>query len=982
MLNIHSCYSMRYGLLQPQAIVDWAAGSGYQRIALTDINNTSAALSYIRLMQHAGLPAVVGIDFRNGITCRYIGIARNNHGFMELNRFLSTHLHTETPFPEHAPELKHCYVIYPWENAPAALRDNERIGIAPHQLNRFVMNSPENRERYVALAPMTFMSKQHFNTHRLLRAIDCNLLLSKLPAEAQTRPDEYYLGNNDLKLVYASCPWLVRQAEQLLEDCHVTFDFRDEAPPQNLAAYTGSIEEDAEMIRRLCTESLYERYQNPSPEVVQRIEKELEVIRQKNYLSYFLIAWDIVSHARSKGYFYVGRGSGANSIIAYLLRITDVDPLELDLYFERFINLYRKNPPDFDIDFSWRDRDDITQYIFNRFPNAAMICTYNTFQYKATVRELGKVFGLPKSEIDLLSNGHPKQPVYDDTTRLVLKYSSLIAELPSHLSVHAGGIVISEKPIHWFSATFLTSKGFPTTHYSMLEAEDVGLYKFDILSQRGLGKIKDCLDIIRYNQPHNPPCDIHQVHLFKEDDRVNRLLREAKATGCFYIESPGMRMLMTKLQTNGYLELVAASSIIRPGVAQSGMMREYIIRHRDPVHRKHTHPKMLELMPDTYGVMVYQEDVIKVANRFAGLSLAESDILRRGMSGKFRSRDEFRIVRDRFFKNCRENNYPEQLTKDVWQQIESFAGFAFSKGHSASYAVESYQSLYLKAYYPIEYMVATINNFGGFYRTELYVHEARMLGADIQPPCINFGQYETTVSGRNIVLGLQHILGLEQHFITQILDERKLGGLFSSLNDLLHRVPIPLEQLLLLIRSGALQSFGTSRKKLLWNAHLSFAGKQDKVKSAQLFFEEPKSYALPELEEHPLEKAFDEMELLGFPLQSPFSLLQEPLPEKVPSASDLAGMIGREITTFGYHIHTKRTSTKSGDTMLFGTFLDCNGFYLDTVHFPDSAAAFPFRGSGVYEIRGLVTSEFDFHVIEVSYLRKIAFVPDPRYSEG
>lgn len=980
MLNVHSCFSLRYGVVTPENVVDWYLASGYDRIALTDINNTSAQLSYIRLVQQNGRIPVAGIDFRNGINCCYIGIAQNNEGFMELNLFLTSHLHNETDFPERAPELEHCYFIYPWEKAPEDLRRNEYVGIACHQINRFKTRLPDSPDRYVALASMSFLSRQQFNTHRLLRAIDCNTLLSKLPESQQARKDELFVHRQLLEQQFAEFPWLVRNAEALLSRCSIRFEFGEDAPPQNLATYTGSKETDHDRIYELCMENLGQRYGNASEEIRQRIRKELDVIRQKDYLSYFLIAWDIVQYARSKGYFYVGRGSGANSIIAYLMQITDVDPMELDLYFERFINLYRKNPPDFDIDFSWRDRDDVTRYIFERFPNAAMIATYNTFQYRATVRELGKVFGLPKAEIDLLSDEKPNIGQVDEMGKLVLKYSSLIARLPSHLSVHAGGIVISEKPVAWFSPTFLTSKSFPTVQFSMLEAEDAGLYKFDILSQRGLGKIKDCLDIIRKNQPDRPPHDIHDVSCFKNDENINKLLREAKALGCFYIESPGMRMLMTKLKTNSYLELVAASSIIRPGVAQSGMMREYILRHRVPEKRAEAHPDMLRLMPDTYGIMVYQEDVIKVANQFAGLSLEQSDILRRSMSGKYRLRNEFREVRALFFDNCMQKGYPVTLIQAVWEQIESFGGFAFSKGHSASYAVESYQSLYLKTYYPLEYMVATINNFGGFYRTEMYVHEAQKLGGIIEAPCINQSDYPTTINGRTIHLGFQHIMGLEEKGINRILEERRHNGPFVSFPDLTERVAIPMEQLLLLIRIGALRCFNEPKKQLLWKAYLYHNKPVRNTLQHSLFSEGHKTYRIPELEEDPLEQAFEQMELLDFSLCNPFDLVSETIPHHT-SATELQNATGTIVTTYGYYVHTKRIDTKSKTPMIFGTFLDINGDQIDTVHFPDSVRQFPFRGRGIYELRGKVTNEFDFSTVEVEYMRKVNYRSDPRYSD-
>ncbi|MEZ7875688.1 MAG: DNA polymerase III subunit alpha, partial [Polaribacter sp.] len=398
----------------------------------------------------------------------------------------------------------------------------------------------------------------------------------------------------------------------------------------------------------------------------------------------------------------------------YIIGITDVDPIELDLYFERFINPFRASPPDFDIDFSWKDRNTVTQYIFDRFDNVALLATYNTFKYRAVVRELGKVFGLPKEEIDKLSKrvaGHK----LDEISKLVLKYGKLIEGFPNYVSVHSAGVLILDKPIHYYSATSLPPKGFATVQFDMNIADDVGVFKFDILGQRGLAKIKDALAIIKENNPSAPEIDITDIERFKKDKKINNLLKTGGAIGAYYVESPAMRGLMQKLQTQDYLGLVAASSIIRPGVSGSGMKEEFIKRHRFPEKRKEAHPILLEIMPETYGVMVYQEDVMKVANKFADLTLGEADVLRRGMSGKYRSVEEFKAVEDKFVSNCRKKGHKDALIFEVWNQIKSFAGYAFAKGHSASYAVESYQSLFLKCYYPIEFMTAVLNNGGGFY---------------------------------------------------------------------------------------------------------------------------------------------------------------------------------------------------------------------------------------------------------------------------
>lgn len=977
----HSHFSLKYGIKSPEEIVQWAKDSGYANMALADINSTSAGLAFCLENQREGRRTIVGADVRNGVNCCFVALAKNNRGYHELNTFLSQHLHRKEEFSERAPHFGNCFVIYPWGKEPKQLAENEFVGVALTDLNRLTWEKKKGLDKkMVLLHSMTFQNKRDFNTHRLLRAIDNNCLLSRLPVEEQASPEDLFLTKNELLEKLGDFSPLFDRMDALLAKCQLHFNFGEEAEPQNLSTYTGSKKEDFTLLKQLAYEGLTYRYKEVTDAILARVEKEIEIIAQKDYLSYFLITWDFTSYARSKNYFYVGRGSGANSIIAYLLRITDVDPLELDLYFERFINLYRKNPPDFDIDFSWKDREDVTQYIFNRYPNAALLCTYNTFQYKATVRELGKVFGLPKSEMDVLSKGRFDVQQLDQLSQLVLRYAQYIEGLPSHLSVHAGGIVISEKPITWYSATFLPPKGYATTQFSMLEAEDVGLFKFDVLSQRGLAKIHDCLEIIEYNQPEKPAHDIHDLVYFKEDLKIKHILRNAQALGCFYVESPAMRMLLQKLQVDDYLTLVAASSIIRPGVSHSGMMREYILRHRFPERRKEAHPVMMEIMPDTYGVMVYQEDVIKVAHFFAGLDLGEADVLRRGMSGKFRSRAEFTKVEETYFKNCFEKGHPKELAAEVWRQIESFAGYAFSKGHSASYAVESYQSLYLKAHYPLEYMVATINNFGGYYRTEIYVHEARMLGATIEPPSINEGDYECVILGKRILLGFNLVQSAESKILQKIYAEKRRNGKYTSFDDLMSRCFVPLEQLLLIIRVDALRDLPEDRKSLLWKAHLYHNKTKDRAPEPELFPMERKQYQLPQLSDSELERAFEQMELLGFPLCNPFDLLPEKLPPHTLSR-DIPNRKGLKVTCYGYLVALKQSKTVRGDYMYFGNFIDIEGQILDSVHFPEVAARYRFYGRGIYEIIGVITEEFGHYAIEVGQLRKLNYVGDVRYED-
>jgi len=359
--------------------------------------------------------------------------------------------------------------------------------------------------------------------------------------------------------------------------------------------------------------------------------------------------------------------------------------------------------------------------------------------------------------------------------------------------------------------------------------------------------------------------------------------------------------------------------------------------------------------------------------------LGEADMLRRGMSGKFRSREEFLKVKQQFFDNCKKDGKPYELVADIWRQIESFAGYAFAKGHSASYAVESYQSLFLKAYFPLEYMTATINNFGGFYSTELYVHEAKMDGGRVEPPCINTSFTQAIIKGKTIYLGFMFLQNFESRLMKKILDERNTNGLFLSLDDFIDRVSISVEQISILIKINAFRFTGINKRELLWEAHLKISKTVVEDQILTLFKTEKINYKTPKLSSTDLENAFDEMELLGFPLCNPFDLMEKPFNNPI-RANHLFEFQNKTITIEGYLIATKNTRTSNQKTMHFGTFLDCDGNFIDTVHFPPVAANFPFRGKGIYTITGKVMIEFDCVTIEVSRMERAAIIEDPRYA--
>ena len=343
------------------------------------------------------------------------------------------------------------------------------------------------------------------------------------------------------------------------------------------------------------------------------------------------------------------------------------------------------------------------------------------------------------------------------------------------------------------------------------------------------------------------------------------------------------------------------------------------------------------------------------------------------MSWKFKKRNEFDKVRENFFKNCEAKGYNTKTIFDIWTQIESFANYAFSKGHSASYAVESFQALFLKAYFPLEYMVATLNNGGGFYRAEFYVHEARLHGATIVAPCINISSNEYVIDGKIIYLSLSLIAEIEHHTVTLIIQERNANGFYINLYDFTKRVPISLEQIRILIRADAFRFTGKTKKELLWEVHSIVNPIKKFSGTKHLFDEAPKTYDLPALHNSNIDDMFDEIELFGYTLNTPFSLLKEPIKSTLLS-KDLMHFENKLVEIVGYLVTTKPTRTSGGQRMYFGTFIDQEGMWLDTVHFPPSASAFPFRGKGCYKIVGKVTTEFSFRTIEVSELHRLAFV--------
>lgn len=977
LLNLHSYYSLRYGTLSLEQLIEGMLQHGYDQAVLTDINNSSGCLDFIKKGQAAGLHVLAGIEYRDGDTLRYIGIAKNTNGFRFLNELQTRANRSGEPIPFPAPYSADVYFIYPYNSITyTALKDNEYIGVRPAERRKVMLASRAELQRCVILAPVSFGATD-YTLHRQLRSIDHNILISQLAPEQHATADEVFVPKTQMLEWFKDTPQLIANTNKLLSQCSFDFDFKS---IKNKATFTGNRYNDKQLLYKYTMDGMSRRYAKSDTIAQQRIQRELEIIEQLNFSSYFLITDDICRYARSRDFHYVGRGSGANSVVAYCLGITDVDPIELHLPFERFLNPKRQSPPDFDIDFSWRERDEMYDYIFNRYQSGhtALMGAMSTFRSRSILRELGKIYGLPKGEIDRLVHEPEHMLNKNEVTQTILSVYHQMADFPNQRTIHASGVLISEAPLTSYCALDYPPKGLPTMQFDMYVAEDIGFEKFDILSQRGIGHIKDCKAIVKANRGID--IDTSQPKKFFTNPQIAEQLRSAHTIGCFYIESPAMRQLITKLHCDNYLTLVAASSIIRPGVASSGMMAEFIKRHHHPEDVTYIHPIFKEQLEETYGVMVYQEDVMKIANAYGGLDMADADVLRRMMSGKYRSKEHLIEIEDKYFANCKAQGHPEAVSKEIWRQMESFAGYSFNKAHSASFAVESYQSLFLKTYYPKEFMVSVLNNYGGFYRRKVYVNEAKRAGAHIELPCVNKSHFQTVIYGDDIYLGFDGVQHLESQWAETIVSERMAHGDYTSLDQFVLRTKATLEQLIILIRIGAFRFLSNNKKELLWEAHLLLS-KQPKNNATHHLFETTRLHpkpVLPHLESHILEDYYDELELLGFIVSgSNFDLAKSNYRGNC-SSKDLVQYEGRVVRMVGDYVTEKPVKTKNGQYIKFGTFLDEAGDFFDTIHFPPSLQAFPLRGEGIYLVEGRVVVEYGCPSIEIYKCGKMPLKSDPR----
>lgn len=1011
-LHLHSHYSFLAGTLSIQRIVEYAGKRGYDSIALTDTNNVSGIMEFTMACRAAGIKAVPGAELRLGAQ-RVAALAQSWNGYRDICAALTELLlhapaarisndesddderdrePTEQPRTElladiivrhlgpevillvpHADLLRRLHgearcalraeLIAAFETQwPALLTVAEERGIAPVASNDVYFGEPQGRQ-----------------LHTLLRAVARNETLGTITQSELAPSTACFIGEEDFAHFFRDLPEALHERRRILDACDVRFDTTN----SKFTSFT-DLPDGAKLdnIRSLTREGYRLRYPDGNALAWQRVEKELDIIAQLGFLDYFLVARDLVRYARSRNIPYVGRGSGANSIVAYCLHITNVDPIELDLFFERFLNPERRSPPDFDIDFSWRNRDEVIDYVLAKYGSdrTAMICTIATFNPRGALRESGKVLGFSAAEIKQVTSMLPsygsmreltdeRSPVRRQLESILSspygkewsRYARALIDMPNHYGIHAGGVILAPEPMVRYTATQTSPKGVRITQQDMYSMEDWRLEKLDILSTRGLGTFEDTMLEVKRRSGTLPP--ILDYKIACADTKTRDIMRKGETVGCFYVESPAMIQLLRKLRTDTFEMLTAASSIIRPGVAQSGMMQAFIERHHDPSKIRPPHPMMAELLKSTYGVMVYQEDVIKVAHFIGKLRLGEADLLRRAMSGKMRSKEAMRALKETFFQGCARQGIAEEVTGEIWRQMESFAGYSFCKAHSASYAVLSFQEAWLKAHYPALFLCAVLNNQGGYYRPEVYIQEARRLGIGVLLPSVNASEeMHTCPNDRSIQLGFLHVKEFRAESRDALLRERRENGIYQSFDDLLARSGVTHEDLVILIRCGACDCFGEKRSALMVRAKMyrNRYRNEGGTQPLQLEFD-GFDRELSQLEDYtPAQIARIELETFTYTVSTHVLTHYEAELRHTVKSTNLERYVGRRVHVGGWMIAAKLTRTKKGERMMFINLDDAFG-RIDVVLFPRcfDEHAHLLRSAGPFVIHGKVVREYD-----------------------
>jgi len=984
-LNIHSQYSPLQGVNSIKEILHRARELNFSRLALTEVNGVWGFIHFAQLAQEYDIKPICGANLISEDQ-DIILLVENQKGYANLCRILSKHHENDQkPTQLIQKHSKGLFVLAHQEQVLQTLTQTipsshlfVEVRTGSEELNLLQMATRYKLEPVVT-GDVYFLRQKEQHLHKLLRAIDHNTTLSALEETEYKDANHFFRSEKQIMNTFPNSLEAINNAYYLAEKCKTDWNFIDTVFP---GLTLKKNHQAKNKLRKLVYRGAQKRYGKITEKVEERIEYELSIIIPKGFAPYFLVVRDIVKNANSAT---IGRGSGAASIISYCLFITQVDPLKHDLRFERFIHPDRVDMPDIDVDFPWDKRDEVLEYVFDKYgrERTAMVANQVFLKPRSAVREVGKVYGLSNEEINSITKrlGYQRKPVdliemiqednhfenvdMDETLEKILHYSQKIVGCLQHLSVHPGGVVIVPKEISQHVPVLEAPKGVQIAEWEKDQIEDAGLLKIDLLGNRSLAVVRDTIQHLK--RYRGIEVDYHAINPM-EDKATRGLMRRGQTIGAFYIESPATRQLLARAGVADFKHVVLYTSIIRPAA------NKYTNLMLDRIHGKPwqlPHPDMTWLK-ESYGIMVYEEQVSMTAREMAGFSYQEATYLR-----KVISRPKLAHVKDRwkqkFIQGTVKKGYSKKLAHRLWGMIESFSGYSFCKPHSASYARLSFTCAYLKAHYPAEFLAAVITNQGGYYSSYAYLSEARRWGIEILPPDINNSLYQYKGKENQIRMGFMAIKELKTGAIEKILDIRDQSR-FDSLQDFFQRVEIDFSDAMALTNAGCFAELASdmSHKEIAFHVAEYYLQEEEQRGDFQL------TNKKMEANLSATEKMKLETESFGFPISHhPVEPYLEIFEDKTKKARNLSQYEGRKINLLGVFITKKVTSTQNGERMAFVTFEDETDIY-ECVMFPDEYEEYGdlLNWESLFVMQGKVEEDRGYYTLTIQKLGSLPAIAE------
>ena len=1023
-LHCHTQYSLLDGANKIEPLIERAKGMGQTAIAMTDHGNMFGAVEFYRTAAAAGVKPILGCEVYVAPDSRFdrqggvdrgnreynhhlILLAMDNEGYRNLCRLVTLGFREGFYYKpridkellrEHNAGIIALSGCLSSEMAKALTQgslDQARQVAETYRAifdDRYYLEVQDNKlplqqkvnDGVIELGkelslPIVATNDCHYLEPEDAQAHD--ILLCIQTGKGHDDPNRMKMDTQELFLKstaemaagFEGLPGAVAESAAIAERCNVEIEFGKYHFPHYETPDSQSLDDylDARA-RKGLDDRLADAGEVDQDAYRARLEYELDVIKNMQFPGYFLIVADFINYAKDEGIpVGPGRGSAAGSLVAYALRITDLDPIRHNLLFERFLNPERRSMPDIDVDFCIRGRDQVIRYVKEKYGDdkVAQITTFGTLKAKAAIRDVGRALGLSFAETDAiaklvpapkqgfdcpLSEALKQEPrlnrLADEDPRVarLINHALRLEGLTRHSSTHAAGVVISNRPLVDYLPLYVDREGGIVTQYDMSSVEKIGLVKFDFLGLKTLTLIHDCLDLVRESRGQAP--DLKSLPL--DDEEAYRLLGSGDTTGIFQLESTGIRDMSVRIKPNCFEDVVAILALYRPGPLDSGMAEEYIKRKSGKEKTTYLHPALGPILKDTYGVIVYQEQVMQIAQTMAKYGLGEADILRRAMGKK--DPEEMASQRERFIRGARDNGIREDHATAIFDQMETFARYGFNKSHSAAYALVSYQTAYLKAHYPVEFMAALMSSEGGdIDKVIKNLADCRKQGIEVLPPDVNEGGPRFTVVGDRIRFGLSAVKNVGEKAVESIRETRERTGPFESLFDFCRRVDLNVANrrvLESLIKCGAFDSTKVFRARLM-------ASLDDALKTGQSSRRDRDSAQIGMFDMLETPEARDPMdayrsveewtggqllafekEALGFYITGhPLDRFEESLKRLHALPANRVREHGQngEVTMVGVVTALKLKNTKKGDRYANFNLEDKTGF-VDTIAWPDT----------------------------------------------